>query len=529
MMIKRYTITTPIYYVNGSPHIGHAYTSIAADVLARWKRLDGFDVFFLTGTDEHGQKVEQAAVAAGVAPQDFADRVAADFRAMADALDISYDDFVRTTEPRHLQACAAFWRRLEQAGQIYEGAYEGWYALRDESFYGEDETILHADGTRTAPSGAPVQWVREPSYFFRLSDWQEPLLAFYEAHPEFIGPAARRNEVISFVRQGLKDLSISRTSFSWGVPVPGNPAHVIYVWWDALVNYITALGYPDTSDPRWAYWPADLHLVGKEIVRFHAVFWPAFLMAAGMEPPRRVYSHGWWTIDGEKMSKSVGNVIDPGTLAAEFGVDAVRFFLLREVPFGGDGDYSRKALIGRLNVELANDLGNLAQRTLSLIARNCDGRLPARGALAEADTVLLAQAEALPALMREQLDRQALHEALETVWRVIRAANGYIDRQAPWALKKTDLPRMQTVLHVLADALRHVAVVLQPFMPNSMAAMLDQIGIAPDQRQLDALPAPLPAGASIPAPRGIFPRHVEPAVGPSPAPVAAGAGAAAAR
>ena len=269
MMTERFTITTPIYYVNGLPHIGHAYTSIAADVLARWKRLDGFDVFFLTGTDEHGQKVEQAAIAAGLAPQQFVDRVAADFRAMADALDISYDDFVRTTEPRHLEACAALWRRLEQAGHIYEGAYVGWYALRDESFYGEDELVLHADGTRTAPTGAPVQWLREPSYFFRLAAWQDRLLAFYDENPDFIGPPARRNEIISFVRQGLNDLSISRTSFDWGVPVPGNAAHVMYVWWDALVNYITALGYPDETQPRWRYWPADLHLIGKEIARFH--------------------------------------------------------------------------------------------------------------------------------------------------------------------------------------------------------------------------------------------------------------------
>ena len=508
-MTKRYSITTPIYYVNGSPHIGHAYTSIAADVLARWKRLDGFDVFFLTGTDEHGQKVEQAAIAAGLAPQRFADDVAADFRAMADALHISYDDFVRTTEPRHLDACSAFWRRLQEAGQIYADAYEGWYALRDEAFYGEDELTLHPDGTRTAPSGAPVQWVREPSYFFRLSNWQQPLLDFYEAHPDFIGPPARRNEVISFVRQGLKDLSISRTSFSWGVPVPGDPAHVMYVWWDALVNYITALGYPDITTPRWAYWPADLHLIGKEIARFHAVFWPAFLMAAGLELPRRVYSHGWWTIDGEKMSKSVGNVIDPRALADEFGVDALRFFLLREVPFGGDGDYSRKALIGRLNIELANDLGNLAQRTLSLIARNCDGQLPAHGAPSEADTDLLAEAQALPALMREQLDRQALHEALETVWRVIRSCNGYIDRQAPWALRKTDPVRMAAVLRVLSDVLRIVATVLQPFMPTSMAAMLDQLGVPAHRRQLDALATRLADRVPLPTPKGIFPRYVD--------------------
>ncbi|WP_428375222.1 methionine--tRNA ligase [Lichenicoccus sp.] len=519
-MTQRYTITTPIYYVNGSPHVGHAYTSIAADVMARWNRLDGHDVFFLTGTDEHGQKVEQAAIAAGLPPQLFVDQVSADFRAMADALDISYDDFIRTTEPRHLEACAALWRRMRASGQIYLGAYEGWYALRDESFYGEDELTLQPDGSRTAPSGALVELVREPSYFFRLSAWQDRLLAYYDANPDFIGPTARRNEVISFVRQGLRDLSISRTSFTWGVPVPDDPAHVMYVWCDALVNYITALGYPDTGpgNARWPYWPADLHLVGKEIVRFHAVFWPAFLMAAGLELPRRVYSHGWWTIDGEKMSKSVGNVVEPRALVAEFGVDPVRYFLLREVPFGSDGDFSRRALIGRLNIELANDLGNLAQRTLSLVARNLDGRLPEpvlqkRGTLQDADAALLEQAAALPGLMREQIRRQALHEALEEVWRVVRASNGYIDRQAPWALKRTDPPRMAAVLRVLVDTLRTLATVLQPFMPSSMAAMLDQLGVPAGARRLADLSTGLPAGSLLPQPVGIFPRHVEPADG----------------
>ncbi|MGI4747042.1 MAG: methionine--tRNA ligase [Janthinobacterium lividum] len=511
-MTKRYTITTPIYYVNGAPHIGHAYTSIAADVMARWKRLDGYEVFFLTGTDEHGQKVEQAALAAGVAPQEFTDRVSADFRDMARAMNISFDDFIRTTEPRHIEACTALWRRLQDAGHIYLGAYEGWYATRDESFYGEDELVLRADGVRVAPTGAPVEWVTEPSYFFRLSDWQDRLLAFYDAHPDFIGPQARRNEVVSFVRQGLKDLSISRTSFRWGVPVPGDPDHVMYVWWDALVNYITAVGYPDESSPLWRFWPADLHLVGKEIVRFHAVFWPAFLMAADLPLPKRVYSHGWWTIDGEKMSKSIGNVVDPRSLADEFGVDAVRYFLLREVPFGGDGDFSRRALISRLNVELANDLGNLAQRTLSQIARNCEGRLPHRGPVTDDDTVLLNQAEALRRVVRVLIDRQALHEALEEIWKVVRASNSYIDRQAPWALKKTDLERMGSVLRVLVDVLRQVGTVLQPFMPDSMARLLDQLGVAPGERMLFALDAPLPAGLQLPAPQGIFPRYVEPVI-----------------
>ena len=511
-MTRRYTITTPIYYVNGAPHIGHAYTSIAADVMARWKRLDGYDVFFLTGTDEHGQKVEQAALAAGVAPQAFVDRVSADFRDMALAMNVSFDDFIRTTEPRHIAACTALWRRLQEAGQIYLGAYEGWYATRDESFYGEDELVLRSDGVRVAPSGAPVEWVTEPSYFFRLSDWQDRLLAFYEVNPDFIGPQGRRNEVLSFVRQGLKDLSISRTSFRWGVPVPGDPDHVMYVWWDALVNYITALGYPDEDAPLWRFWPADLHLVGKEIIRFHAVFWPAFLMAAGIDLPQRIFANGWWTANGEKMSKSVGNVVEPRGLAAEFGVDAVRYFLLREVPFGGDGDFSRRALISRLNVELANDLGNLAQRTLSQIARNCDGRLPARGEPTDDDTGLIGQAQALPERLRQCIDRQALHDALEEVWKVVRASNAYIDRQAPWALKKTDISRMGAVLRVLVDVLRDIATVLQPFMPDSMARLLDQLAVPDDARSLAALVTPLSAGVALPAPQGIFPRHVEPPV-----------------
>ncbi len=509
-MTRRFFLSTPIYYVNGAPHIGHAYTSIAADVMARWQRLDGADVFFLTGTDEHGQKVERAAQDAGVAPQEFADRVSADFRDMADAMGISYDAFIRTTDPAHKAGVQALWRRLRESGDIYLGAYEGWYAVRDEAFYGEDELVSRPDGTKVAPSGAPVAWVREPSYFFRLSVWGDRLLALYDAQPEFMAPASARNEVVSFVRSGLRDLSISRTSFRWGIEVPDDPAHVVYVWLDALANYVTALGFPDEAAPLWGYWPAQLHLVGKEIVRFHAIYWPAFLMAAGMALPERIYANGWWTVEGEKMSKSVGNVVDPRDLASEFGLDPLRYFLLREKPFGGDGDFSRRALIGRMNVELANDLGNLAQRSLSLVAKNCAGVLPARGAATEDDAEMLAAADALPGLLRGQLGRQAPHEALEEVWRVVRAANGYIDRQAPWALRKTDLARMGEVLRVLADVLRVVATVLQPFMPGSMGRMLDQLGVAADARDLSALSRPVADGTVLPAPQGIFPRHVEP-------------------
>ncbi len=510
-MTRRFFLSTPIYYVNGAPHIGHAYTSIAADVVARWQRLDGADVFFLTGTDEHGQKVERAAQDAGVEPQAFVDQVSADFRDMADRMGVSYDAFIRTTDPAHKAGVQALWRRLRESGDIYLGHYEGWYAVRDEAFYGEDELVARADGTRVAPSGAPVAWVREPSYFFRLSAWGERLLALYEAHPEFIAPASAHNEVVSFVRSGLRDLSISRTSFRWGIEVPDDPAHVVYVWLDALANYVTALGFPDEAAPLWRYWPAQLHLVGKEIVRFHAIYWPAFLLAAGLALPERIYANGWWTVEGEKMSKSVGNVVDPRELADEFGLDPLRFFLLREKPFGADGDFSRRALIGRMNVELANDLGNLAQRSLSLIAKNCAGVLPARGVAGEEDAEMLAMADALPGLLREQLGRQAPHEALEEVWRVVRAGNGYIDRQAPWALRKTDLVRMGEVLRVLADVLRVVATVLQPFMPGSMGRMLDQLGVPGDARDLAALGRPVADGTVLPAPQGIFPRHVEPA------------------
>ncbi|MBV1831340.1 methionine--tRNA ligase [Komagataeibacter sp. AV436] len=509
-MTRRYYVTTPIYYVNGAPHIGHAYTSVAADVIARFKRLAGFDVFFLTGTDEHGQKVEQAAAAKGMQPQAFADAVAADFRDMYDTMDISYDDFIRTTEPRHVQAAQALWKKLEENGHIYLDAYEGWYATRDECFYGEEELIDGPDGKKVAPTGAAVEWVKEPSYFFNLSKFGDRLLELYETRPGFIEPASRRNEVRSFVKQGLRDLSVSRTSFNWGIPVPGDPKHVMYVWVDALANYLSAVGYPDETAPRWGFWPPNLHLVGKDILRFHAIYWPALLMAADLPLPERVFSHGWWTIEGQKMSKSLGNVVDPRDLVKTFGLDPIRFFLMREMPFGGDSDLSRRAIITRMNVELANDLGNLAQRTLSQVARNCEGRLPAQGRHTDEDRELLATASLLPDIMHQQIDRQALTDALEEVWKLIRACNAYIDHQAPWKLKKTDPERMADVLRVLADALRIIATVLQPYMPGSMDRMLTQLGVEKGERDFAALDTPLPAGRVLPKPEGVFPRHEEP-------------------
>jgi methionyl-tRNA synthetase len=501
-------VTTPIYYVNDVPHIGHAYTTLACDVFARFMRLDGHEVFFLTGTDEHGQKVDKAAAAAGMAPKPFTDKVSENFRALAAAMDISNDDFIRTTEPRHYRACEALWRRIHDAGDLYLGDYGGWYAVRDEAFYRESETTVLPDGTRIGPTGAPVEWVKEPSWFFRLSAWQDRLLAFYAANPDFIAPESRRNEVISFVKSGLEDLSVSRTSFTWGVPVPGSDGHVMYVWLDALTNYVTAVGYPDETNPRWKFWPADLHMVGKDILRFHAVYWPAFLMSAGVEPPKRVFAHGWWTVEGQKMSKSLGNVVDPHAVIGEFGLDPFRFFLLREIPFGADGDFSRRAMIRRLNIDLANEFGNLAQRTLGFVARNLDGMLPSPDVLTGDDEALIAQAKGLLPVMRAEMRRQAFHAALEAAWQVVREANSYIDRQAPWKLRKTDPVRMGTVLWTLAETLRHLAILLQPVMPRSMARLLDQLGVDPRDRDFAALARPLPGGHAVPTPEPLF-RKVE--------------------
>lgn len=508
-MTRRFTITTPIFYVNGAPHIGHAYTSIACDVVARFHRLMGDDVLFVSGTDEHGQKVEQSALAQDVPPQAFADRVSEQFRQMQRDMNITADDFVRTTEERHKKAARALWEKVAENGHIYLDAYEGWYSTRDEAFIGEDEITLHEDGQRTAPSGAPVERVREPSYFFKLSDFQDRLLTFYDENPDFIGPAGPKREIEAFVKQGLRDLSISRTSFRWGIEVPGDSDHVMYVWFDALANYLTAAGYPDLQSDKAKYWPANVHVVGKEIIRFHCIYWPAFLMAAGLPLPSRVFAHGWWTVEGEKMSKSLGNVLDPKALSDEFGLDQLRFFLMREVPFGGDSNFSRRSMITRMNVELANDLGNLAQRTLSQVARNFDHTLPERGILTDDDRAILNQAEVLPGLVKGHIDALKISDALEDIWKLIRAANAYIDHQAPWVLKKTDKVRMGSVLRVLVDVIRTIATLLQPYMPTTMERMLDQLGVESHERSLAALNTLLPSGRHLPKPQGLFPRFVE--------------------
>ena len=504
MSRPRYYITTPIYYVNDLPHIGHAYTTIACDVMARFKRLDGYDVMFLTGTDEHGQKVETAAGDAGLDPRTFTDQVSRNFRELLPTLDIGNDDFIRTTEDRHRVSVQEIWRRLVARGHIYLGKYAGWYSVRDEAYFADSELV---DGQ--APTGAPVEWVEEPSYFFDLSKWQEPLLRYYDENPDFIAPRSRRNEVVSFVSGGLRDLSVSRTSFRWGVPVPDDDDHIMYVWLDALTNYITATGFPDTGCERYRqFWPADLHMVGKDIVRFHAVYWPAFLMAADLPVPRRVFAHGWWTNEGQKISKSLGNVIDPLDLVEAYGLDQVRYFLMREVPFGNDGDFSRVSMIGRINNDLANDFGNLAQRVLSFVARHGEGRVPDPGPLGPADLALLEQADSLLETLRVEYDNQAFNRALERVWEVVGAANRYVDEQAPWQLRRTDPARMATVLYTLMETVRHLAILMQPVVPGSAGRMLDQLGITADARDFSSIGADhrLVAGTPLPAPSPVFPR-----------------------
>ena len=509
---KTFYVTSPIYYVNDVPHIGHAYTSLACDVLARFKRLDGYDVMFLTGTDEHGQKVEKSARDAGLEPLAFSDRVSENFRALSTTMAYSNDGFIRTTEARHTAASQDIWRRLTENGEIYLGTYAGWYSVRDEAFWAESEVSEDGEGTKRAPSGAEVEWVEEPSYFFRLGAWGERLLEFYARNPDFIAPESRRNEVLSFVTGGLNDLSISRTSFSWGVPVPDDPGHVMYVWLDALTNYITGVGYPDTEAAAYRrYWPATLHLVGKDILRFHAVYWPAFLMAAGLDPPQRVFAHGWWTNEGRKISKSLGNIIDPVALVETYGLDAVRYFLMREVPFGNDGDFSHRAMVNRINGDLANDFGNLVQRVLSMVARNCAANLPEPGPFLAEDRALLDRAGALLGALRAEIEVQAIHKALTLLWAEIAEANRYVDARAPWELARSDPARMATVLYVLAEAIRHYAVLAQPFVPGAAARILEQLGVGEGVRSFAHLgePGALAPGGSLPEPEGVFPRYVE--------------------
>jgi methionyl-tRNA synthetase len=512
-MSEPYYITTAIAYPNGAPHIGHAYEYIATDAIARFKRLDGFDVRFLTGTDEHGLKMAQTAAAEGIPTAELARRNSDAFQAMQEKLGVSFDRFIRTTDADHVEASIAIWNAMFESGDIYLDSYSGWYSVRDERFFTDDELEVRDDGTRIATeTGTPVTWTEEQTYFFKLSAYTDKLLAHYQEHPEFIGPDVRRNEVVSFVSGGLRDLSISRTTFDWGVQVPGHPDHVMYVWVDALTNYLTGAGYPDTdSDAYRRYWPADLHMIGKDIIRFHAVYWPAFLMSAGIELPRRVFAHGFVLNRGEKMGKSVGNVVDPIALVDAFGLDQLRYFLLREVPFGQDGSYSEEAIINRVNTDLANELGNLAQRSLSMVNKNLAGIVPEPGEFTDDDRQLLATADALLEKVRAEFDVPAMHLALEAIWLMLGAANRYFSAQEPWVLRKSDAEadqqRFGTVLYTTLEVVRIAALLVQPVMPTSAAKLLDLLGQRDDQRAFDAVGVRLAPGTALPKPEGVFPRH----------------------
>jgi methionyl-tRNA synthetase len=467
VFMKNFYITTPIYYLNDKPHIGHAYTSVAADVIARFKRLDGFNVKFITGTDEHGQKVEKSAENFGYKAQEFVDKMAQNFIDLAKDINLSNDDFIRTTESRHKDFVVKIWDNLISSGQIYLGKYAGWYSVRDEAYYNDSELV---DGK--APTGASVEWLEEESYFFRLSAWQDKLLQFYEANPDFIRPESRKNEVVSFVKSGLKDLSVSRTSFSWGIKVPNNSSHVIYVWLDALFNYISVLG-----DEQTEFWPADLQIIGKDILRFHAVYWPAFLMAAGFVPPKRIFAHGWWTNEGEKISKSLGNVINPYDVINQHGLDYFRYYLIREMTFGNDGNFSTQSFIERVNAELVNKVGNLMHRTVSFAYKYCGQKVPVPREYTSKDHAILSQAYNLIAKIRILIDEQALKQILEEIVNLANAANLFIDEEAPWKLKTSDPERMNTVLYVLMEVIRVIGILLQPFTPDSASQILDYFNI----------------------------------------------------
>ncbi len=501
MSKPRFYVTTAIAYPNGRPHMGHAYEAIATDVIARFKRLDGFDVRFLTGTDEHGLKIDQAARAAGKSPQAYVDEMVAPFQQLDEALGISFDRFIRTTDADHKSLVQALWQRMAAAGDLYLGRYEGWYSVRDEAYYDEAELVAGEDGGKLSPQGTPVEWTVEESWFFRLAAYQDRLLALYDAQGDFIQPASRFNEMRAFVAGGLSDLSVSRTSFTWGIPVPGDQRHVMYVWLDALANYLTGAG---GLDGEW--WPADLHVVGKDVVRFHTVYWPAFLMSAGIALPKTVFGHGFLLNRGEKMSKSLGNVVDPAEMATRFGVDRLRWFLCREVAFGEDGSYSDEAIVERCNADLANGIGNLAQRSLSMVAKNLGGVMPTRGEAGESEARLkqafITGSEAYFAHM----NTLALHKALDALMAMVSAANGYFAENAPWALAKTDPVRMAEVLAATLDATRSIVLLAQPFMPASTAALLDQLGVAAEARDFSGFNTPVETGTQLPPPAGVFPR-----------------------
>ncbi len=528
--MSRFYITTAIPYANGAPHIGHAYERIATDAIQRFMRLDGKDTLFVTGMDEYGLKVQQTAAREGLTPQEFVDRVAKEFEAMGEMLNARADDIVRTTQARNVRAAQAIWERMAANGDVYLSKYAGWYSVRDEAYFDESELTDGPDGSKLAPSGAPAEWVEEESYFFRLSSYADRLLAHYEAHPDFVTPEKYLNEIVAFIKRGLTDLSISRATLAWGTPVPGDPKHVMYVWVDALTNYITATGFPDDG-PRAKYWPADAHVIGKDITRFHAIYWPAFLMSAGLPVPRQIVVHGFLFNRGEKMSKSVGNVVSPADLVAAYGLDPVRYFFLREVPFGQDGNYSHETIVARRNADLANDLGNLAQRALTMIARDCAGAVPdwrSGGGLIDQETNdLLEVADSLIRTARLHMEDFAIHQYVATVFEAVARTNRYFASREPWKLAKSDPGEMRVVLYTTLEVLRIVAILLQPVMPSAMSKLLELLGASQNERSfrdievsLENVPADnslwriraphrLQPGRALPPPSPIFPRYVE--------------------
>ena len=505
--MKSFYITTPIYYVNDVGHVGHAYTSIACDILARFNKLQGKNVFFLTGTDEHGQKVEKASLDANLNTQVFVDKMSQNFKDLIPALGCEINDFVRTTENRHKIASQHLWKELEKNKQIYLSNYEGWYSIRDESFYSETDLIKNKENNIFhAPTGAPVEWVKEESYFFRLSEWQEKLLSFYEENPDSIKPKSRYNEVLSFIKSGLKDLSISRTTFQWGIPVPNNDKHVMYVWIDALCNYLTALDYPNKNSEKFIkYWPA-VHIVGKDILRFHAIYWPAFLMAANLQPPKRIFAHGWWTNEGQKISKSLGNVINPHDVISEFGLDQFRFFLFREVPFGKDGDFSKSSIANRVNADLSNNFGNLIQRICSFIVKNCNHKVENIFKLKEEDQKLLNISEKKLEIYKSYLNNQEIDKAIKEIFELLTLSNIYVDKQAPWLLKKKDIDRMNVVLSVSVEIIKRSTLMLFPIIPDSSIKVFKILNIDIENKTFDDIFVLPKESLSINIPQPIFPR-----------------------
>lgn len=521
MSNKTFYITTAISYPNGEPHLGHAYEAILTDAMARFKRLDGYDVMFLTGTDEHGEKMLKTATDKGVDVQALADQNTAEFKAMTQMLNISQDDFIRTTEPRHYKASQALWTKLREKGDIYLDTYEGWYSVREEGYFTEDELTESDDGQKFTPNGTEVEWVVEQSYFFKLSSYAGSIIEHIEANPDFIAPESRRNEVLAFLKQegGINDLSISRpkSRLPWGIPVPKDELteedHVIYVWLDALTNYITAIDYPDQESETYAkYWPADYHVIGKDIIRFHAIYWPAFLMSAELPLPKRIFTHGFINLSGQKMSKSLGNVVSPKTMIETYGVDQMRYFLLREISHGNDGNFTHEQAVMRMNADLANGIGNLAQRTLSMIYKNCDAAIPAPNTYNDEDKALLklAYEDTLP-VIRADMEGFKINNAVERVISLARAADGYIDTQAPWTLKTQDPERMKTVLYVLAEVIRCVAILIQSTTPEAGSKILDQLEVNADERLFDNVSQDyaIKPGTVIAKPKGVFPRIVE--------------------